>query len=359
QRLACLAGVHVLRLVGEPAPASGHVAVAEAVVVQALAADDEQHRLLALLTQQRQQLLGGAQHVGVVPTAEALVTGDHQHGRPTRVLPLGQQRVVQRRRGRRQLGEHVGDLRVVRPSRLDPGLCLGDARGGDQLHRLGDLADGLGRLDPGTEFAKLRAHLAHRPLRRTVDATHATVFHHFGAGLATFRVSCPTLSSSIASASASTNGVPSEVTKPFLNSLVTSTRRAAFSSVHLPVSRISARMPSCLCRTCSTSSALKRRTSSTGTSSKCPLVPRYTVTTCSSTGIGEYSRCLSTSYSRAPRSSWRFDASSRSEANAANASSSRYCDRSIRSEPATSFIALTCASPPTRDTEIPTSMAGR
>jgi hypothetical protein len=50
---------------------------------------------------------------------------------------------------------------------------------------------------------------------------------------------------------------------------------------------------------------------------------------------------------------------SRSEPNCANAASSRYCARSRRSEPATCFIALICALPPTRDTEMPTLMAGR
>src|SRR3712207_8189003 len=48
------------------------------------------------------------------------------------------------------------------------------------------------------------------------------------------------------------------------------------------------------------------------------------------------------------------EAASRSEPNAANASSSRYCDRSRRSEPETVRIARTCAEPPTRDTEMPT-----
>ena len=38
---------------------------------------------------------------------------------------------------------------------------------------------------------------------------------------------------------------------------------------------------------------------------------------------------------------------------------SRYWARSIFSEPETFFIALICAAPPTRDTETPTSMAGR
>ena len=43
----------------------------------------------------------------------------------------------------------------------------------------------------------------------------------------------------------------------------------------------------------------------------------------------------------------------------ANACMSRYCARLIFSVPATPFIALIWAAPPTRDTEIPTSMAGR
>jgi len=36
-----------------------------------------------------------------------------------------------------------------------------------------------------------------------------------------------------------------------------------------------------------------------------------------------------------------------------------YCDRSRRRLPATSFIALICAAPPTRETETPTLIAGR
>ena len=50
---------------------------------------------------------------------------------------------------------------------------------------------------------------------------------------------------------------------------------------------------------------------------------------------------------------------SRSEPNCANASRSRYCDSSSFSRPATFFIGLICALPPTRDTEMPTLMAGR
>ena len=43
----------------------------------------------------------------------------------------------------------------------------------------------------------------------------------------------------------------------------------------------------------------------------------------------------------------------------ANASMARYWARSSLSRPQTSFIALICAAPPTRETETPTSMAGR
>ena len=62
---------------------------------------------------------------------------------------------------------------------------------------------------------------------------------------------------------------------------------------------------------------------------------------------------------RSPRSSWCCVALSRSEPNCAKAASSRYCARSRRSVPATCFIALVCAAPPTRDTEMPTLIAGR
>ena len=103
----------------------------------------------------------------------------------------------------------------------------------------------------------------------------------------------------------------------------------------------------------------KRRTSSTGTESSWPVVPRQIETTCSSTGYGAYWACLSSSTRRSPRSSAAAEAASRSEPKAANASSSRYCDRSSRSEPDTWRIALIWAAPPTRDTEMPTLIAGR
>src|SRR5205823_4663492 len=50
---------------------------------------------------------------------------------------------------------------------------------------------------------------------------------------------------------------------------------------------------------------------------------------------------------------------SRSDANWANAASSRYWARSSRIWPATWRMALVCASPPTRETLMPTFSAGR
>ena len=55
----------------------------------------------------------------------------------------------------------------------------------------------------------------------------------------------------------------------------------------------------------------------------------------------------------------RWVSASRSEPNWAKASRSRYWESSIFSLPATFFIGVSCALPPTRDTEMPTLMAGR
>jgi hypothetical protein len=62
---------------------------------------------------------------------------------------------------------------------------------------------------------------------------------------------------------------------------------------------------------------------------------------------------------RSPRVSCAWVALSRSEPNWANAASARYEARSSRSRPATLRIALIWALPPTRDTEMPTLIAGR
>ena len=83
------------------------------------------------------------------------------------------------------------------------------------------------------------------------------------------------------------------------------------------------------------------------------------ITTCFSMGSGPYWSCFRISTSRSPLASIGWVALSRSEPNWEKAASSRYWARSRRSRPATGFIAFTCAEPPTRDTELPTLMAGR
>ena len=88
-------------------------------------------------------------------------------------------------------------------------------------------------------------------------------------------------------------------------------------------------------------------------------MPAKIEATCSATLIGLRSFWFSAATMRSPRASCFWVSGSSSEPNCANASSSRYCERSRRSLPATFFIALVCALPPTRETEVPTLIAGR
>ena len=81
--------------------------------------------------------------------------------------------------------------------------------------------------------------------------------------------------------------------------------------------------------------------------------------TWSVTCIGRYRPCFKSSVMRYPRSSRDWVAASRSVPNWANASNSRKEARSSRRPPATFFIAGTWAAPPTRETEMPTFIAGR
>ena len=107
---ADLAGVGERRLLGEPGPLLGDLAVAEAVVRRALAPDDVPDRLLALLAQQRLQPVGRAQRVGAVRPGQPAVAGDDQDRGPARVLPLGQQRVVGVGVGRERDSARVSSL---------------------------------------------------------------------------------------------------------------------------------------------------------------------------------------------------------------------------------------------------------
>ena len=67
---------------------------------------------------------------------------------------------------------------------------------------------------------------------------------------------------------------------------------------------MSSRTPAWVRARWSRNSASNRLMSSTGTSSRPPVVPAQMDTTCRSTGNGAYCGCLSSSTRRAPRSSW-------------------------------------------------------
>ena len=95
------------------------------------------------------------------------------------------------------------------------------------------------------------------------------------------------------------------------------------------------------------------------TSSIYPRVKAYSTITCCCTGIGLCNGCFKISTVRRPRANLACVAASKSEPNCAKLSNSRNEAKSKRNVPATFFIALICASPPTRETEVPASMAGR
>ena len=87
-------------------------------------------------------------------------------------------------------------------------------------------------------------------------------------------------------------------------------------------------------------------------------MPAKICTTWSSTGSGARSFWLSVDTRRSPRARVRWVSMSRSEPNCAKASSSRYWERSSLRRPATLRIGVICALPPTRETEMPTLIAG-
>ena len=170
QRVGDLPGVLILRLLGEAGPALPHLAVAEAVVGDALAPDDVGHRLHAFFAQPDRELLGRPECGAAVGTGQSAVAGDHEHCHPAGILPLGRQDVLGRRAARDdrdRLGDRFGVGRRLR----HPGLRLGDARGGDELHRLGDLLRRLHCTDPPAVYPQLCTHLLPPSARHVVRVT--------------------------------------------------------------------------------------------------------------------------------------------------------------------------------------------
>ena len=96
------------------------------------------------------------------------------------------------------------------------------------------------------------------------------------------------------------------------------------------------------------------------TSSRWPLASENSMDISCGRFSGLLSFCFRISTARCPRSSCALVAASRSAVpNCAKAASSLYCARSSRRLPATDFIALVWAVPPTRDTDSPAFTAGR
>ena len=226
-------------------------------------------------------------------------------------------------------------------------LRLGDPGGRDQLHRLGDLLGGLRRADPPPQDANLCRHDA-RPQSCLADLDRLlldlVLVHRLDL------------------APRATSDSPVGRREAVLE--VLDRRRSSRLDVLVGQLAGVADRPRARPR------ALRRRYSQELALEPLDVGHRHVVELAAGAeprsrrpaprpGYGEYCGCLSSSTRRAPRSSAAADAASRSEPNAANASSSRYWARSSRSEPETFFMALTCAAPPTRDTEMPTLMAGR
>src|SRR5699024_10116500 len=109
--------VGVLGAFRETRPGGGNLTPAELVVTHSTAADDVQAGFLALRDELTLQLLGPAQNVRVVRTAEPTIRAHHDDTRPRRILPWLQHRVLGRC-VRSQIRHHVGDLFGIRPRRI-------------------------------------------------------------------------------------------------------------------------------------------------------------------------------------------------------------------------------------------------
>src|SRR6266536_2482155 len=234
-----LPGILAPRAVREPLPVRGHFTATEPVPNDSLGPRDEHDGFLALAAQQARQRLRLAQHVGVVPAAEAPVAGE-QHDRCPRRLGrlgrLGRQRMINRVRPAHHGLHRPGDFPRVWSGRVDPLLCPDDPRGGDQLLSTRDLSGGLDRTNPPPDRAKLCSHPCRRLLLGLLLLA-SSVYSCSRRG--TYRVifSWSTSSASSASTGSSRTSIsPELVWKPFLKSSIASFRAAAVSSENSPVS---------------------------------------------------------------------------------------------------------------------------
>src|SRR5512146_2609052 len=294
-----------------------HLAPAEEIA--GLAPHREHDDLLVPVAVVVEEPVGRPQQVRVEPSAQAPVRGDHQEGQ-LRPLPRRQERMAP---FLRPAGDRLHDfahLPGVRPRGRDGVLRPLELRRRHHLHRLGDLLRALDAADPLADHTEIRHRLSVAPR-----------------GLVSCRYSLNT---------------PLNSSRAALSFAFTSSSIVFFS-------RSRVKTAPCLSFTKAASSVSYRPSEATSYPSVYPLVAAKTVTTCCSTGCGSYWACLRISTRRAPRASCICLALSRSDPNWAKAAISRYCASSRRSLPATCFIALICALPPTRETDRPTFTAGR
>ena len=147
----------------EAGPLPLHLAVAEAVEADALAADEVRHDLLALVAQQPGERLALLDRVGGVRTGEPAVAGHQQHRSAggTAVLLLRGRPLVSGWSTLEKLAT-ADTARVIASAYGvdcgDPLLRLDDARGGDELHRLGDLLGRVHRPDAPAVDPQLGSH---------------------------------------------------------------------------------------------------------------------------------------------------------------------------------------------------------
>ena len=263
-----------------------------------------------------------AQHLGVERAREAAVAGQRQDRDRARLAAAGgaAARAPRRPRGPSRPSAPASGRRRAASPRSAP--ARGAAGAGDQLHRLRDLARVADRADPPLDVL-LGSHGLGAPGARTPG-----------------RDSSSTLK-------------PCSKLLQLLVEAAVSSSESSFGLADLPVDR-----------------ALRAHVLAQLVLEARHLAGRDLVQVAVDAGedrhhllldaaTGWYCGWLSVATIRSPRASVRCVAASSSEPNWANASSSRYWARSRREAAGDHRIAFIWALPPTRETEMPTLIAGR
>ena len=222
--------------------------------------------------------------------------------------------MIQRRLGR-QIRQHVRDLAAygrARPTRPGPGRC-GDA--------ISSWALVIFLIDPAERDSSPQ--FAVSPMPQTLRSASSS------GRLRTWTDSFSTSASSIARRGLGNHRAAVVVAEPFFEVVddeAVSVSPSASSSSFFGVSDSFSTDHRCNHLDVLEELAPKALRRRPAPSQVTQLVPGKIATTWSSTDSGLYLRCLSSSDQAGTRSSWAFEVSSRSDANAANASSSRYCE---------------------------------